>query len=169
MSTTLSESDLKEKVGPPLGKVANGVYIVTTKDGEEVDGMLATWISQSSFAPPCVSVAVNKSRHIVGLMTVGSEFAVNILSKENMDIFKNFAKPVKTPEEAHARFSGLDRLEGHEGPPVFNKAIGYLLCKVANVVDSGDHNLILGEVKDGSMLNGDLESMIHIRRNGFQY
>lgn len=168
MSTTLSESDLKEKVGPPLGKVANGVYIVTTKDGEEVDGMLATWISQSSFAPPCVSVAVNKSRHIVGLMTVGSEFAVNILSKENMDIFKNFAKPVKTPEEAHARFQGLDRVE-HAGPPVFKKAIGYLVCKVHNVVDAGDHNLVLGEVVDGSILNAEPESMIHIRKNGFQY
>lgn len=168
MSTTVSDT-LKEKVGPALGKVANGVYILTTKDGEEVDGMLATWICQSSFTPPVVSVAVNKSRHIVNLLPVGSEFAVNILSKENMDIFKNFAKPVKTEEEAHARFTGLERLEGHDGPPVFRKSIGYLLCKVINVVDSGDHSLILGEVKDGGMLNGELESMIHIRKNGFQY
>lgn len=168
MSTILSESDLKEKVGPPLGKVANGVYIVTTRDGEELDGMLATWISQASFAPPMVSVGINKSRHIASLMNKGSEFAVNILSKENMDIFKNFAKPVKTPEEAHARFVGLERIE-HAGAPVFKKAIGYLICKVYTVVDSGDHNLVLGEITDGSILNPDLESMIHIRKNGFQY
>jgi flavin reductase (DIM6/NTAB) family NADH-FMN oxidoreductase RutF len=168
MSTALSESDLKEKVGPPLGKIANGVYIVTTRDGEEFDGMLATWICQSSFSPPVVSVAINKSRHIASLLEKNSEFAVNILSKENMDIFKNFAKPVKTPEEAHARFTGLDRIE-HAGPPVFKKAIGYLICKVHTVVDSGDHNLVLGEITNGSILNPELESMIHIRKNGFQY
>ncbi len=168
MSTTLSETDLKEKVGPPLGKVANGVYILTTREGDEIDGMLATWISQSSFSPPVVSVAVNKSRHIVNLLSVGSEFAVNILSKENMDIFKNFAKPVHTPDEAHKRFEGLERVE-HDGPPVFKTAIGYLVCRVMTVVDSGDHNLILGEVKNGEMLNSSLESMIHIRKNGFQY
>lgn len=168
MSTTLSESDLKEKVGPPLGKIANGVYIVTTRDGEELDGMLATWITQAAFAPPMVSVGINKSRHIASLMNKGSEFAINILSKENMDIFKNFAKPVKTPEEAHARFLDLDRVE-HDGPPVFKKAIGYLVCKVHTVVDAGDHNLVLGEVIDGSILNTEPESMIHIRKNGFQY
>ena len=165
MTTTVDEKT-KEKVGPALGKVASGVYIVTVDGENGKDGMLATWIVQAGFNPPMLSVAVNKERAIYSALKRDAQFGVNVLSKENMDIFKNFAKPL---EEGMDRFDGLELLNDLDGPPAFKNAVSYLKCKVKEVFVGGDHNLILGEIIDGRLMNESGEPMTHTRKNGFQY
>lgn len=160
------DEKVKETIGPALGKIASGVYIVTIGDGNERDGMLTTWINQASFNPPCVSVAVNKERAIHPKMTKDALFGVNVLSKENMDIFKSFAKP---HEEGLDRFKDLDVANDIEGPPAFSKAVSYLKCKVKSTTDAGDHDIVIAEIVDAKLLNDELEPMTHIRKNGFQY
>lgn len=156
-------TELKEKVGPAMGRIASGVYIVTVGDGADKDGMLATWICQAGFAPPAVVVAVNKQRDILARLSSGAHFAVNVLSKNNMDIFKSFAKP-----HNEGKFDGLDLVAGTDCP-VFAKAISYMTLKVTNSMDAGDHVIILGEVVDGGALNVQDEPMTHLRKDGFQY
>lgn len=158
--------ELKEKVGPAMGRIASGVYIVTVGGGADKadkDGMLATWICQGGFAPPSVVVAVNKQRDILARLSSGAHFAINVLSKNNMDIFKAFAKP-----HNEGKFEGLDLVAGTECP-VFAKAISYMTLKVTNTMDAGDHQIILGEVVDGGALNVQDEPMTHLRKDGFQY
>ena len=106
--TTQVDEKIKETVGPALGRVASGVHIVTVAHSDETggnDGMLATWVIQASFNPPLLTVAVNSERAIYKSLKKGAEFGVNVLSKDNMDIFKSFAKP---------HTEGMDRFEGHE-------------------------------------------------------
>lgn len=155
--------ELKEKVGPALGRIASGVYIVTVGGKDDRDGMLATWICQSGFAPPSVVLAVNKEREILKRLAVGANCTVNVLSKSNMDIFKAFAKP-----HNEGKFEGLDLLEGTPCP-VFSDCISYLQLLIKSCTDAGDHIVLVGEVLDGAVLNGDGEPMVHLRKNGFQY
>ncbi|MGD9681214.1 MAG: flavin reductase family protein [Candidatus Obscuribacterales bacterium] len=167
MSSTIHvDESLKEKVGPAMGRLASGVHIVTIKDTEGRDGMLATWVGQAAFAPPIVSVAVNRSREIMPRLKEGSYLAVNVLSKSNMDVFKAFAKPF---QEGMDRFEGLDCGEDSKGSPIFPKAVAYMSLKITSFAEAGDHVLVLGEVVDGAVLNGDEEPMVHLRKNGFQY
>ncbi|MBK9143702.1 MAG: flavin reductase family protein [Candidatus Melainabacteria bacterium] len=167
MSSTIQvDESLKEKVGPAIGRLASGVHIVTIKDAEGRDGMLATWIAQAAFAPPMVSIAVNRSREIMPRLKEGSHLAVNVLSKNNMDIFKAFARPF---QEGMDRFEGLDCGEDSKGSPYFSKAVGYMSVQITGFAEAGDHVLVLGEVVDGAVLNGDDEPMVHLRKNGFQY
>ena len=42
--------------------------------------MVASWVSQASFSPPGITVAVAKDRAIESYMQVGKGFVVNILS-----------------------------------------------------------------------------------------
>lgn len=156
----------KEKIGPALGKLASGVHIVTVSDDTGNDGMLATWISQASFAPPMVCVAVNKERAIYSKLKEGAQFGINVLSKDNMDIFKSFAKP---HEDGLDRFEGLDLCEEVNGPPAFKKAVSYMKCTVKSVAAAGDHDVVIAEVEDGMLFNQDAEPMTHVRKNGFQY
>src|SRR5579885_3318409 len=93
----------KEAIGKAIGRIASGVFVVTTERDGNRDGLLASWINQAAFEPPMVSVAVQKSRHLLELLGVGQRFTVNILSKDNTNLFKNFAKPFQP---------GLDRFEG---------------------------------------------------------
>ncbi|MBS1991884.1 MAG: flavin reductase [Cyanobacteria bacterium SZAS LIN-2] len=162
--STATTTELKAKIGPALGRVASGVFIVTVGHGETKDGMMASWVSQAGFEPPSLVVAVNKSRPIMKALEVGATFAVNVLSKRNMDIFKAFAK-----HHNEIKFDGLELLDSVAEAPAFKEAVSYMVLKVKSVSDASDHVLVLGEIVDGALLHNEDEPMVHLRRDGFQY
>src|SRR5262249_20694571 len=127
---------------------------------------LASWVCQAAFEPPMLTVAIKKERHILDLLGVGRQFTVNVLSKQNMDIFKSFVRPYK---EGMDRFQGLTVAENSQAGPVLADTIAYRGCVTRTMVESGDHVVVIGEIIDGGMLNVDAEPMVHLRTNGFQY
>lgn len=155
----------REDIGRALGRIANGVFVVTTEKDGERHGMLASWVSQAAFEPPAVTVAFNKSRPMLeGLR--GQAIAINVLSAKNNDIFKAFARPNKAVHDD--RFEGLE-LAPNDGPPVFANAVAILNCTVTELMDAGDHVIALAQVRSARMINADAEPMVHLRKNGFQY
>lgn len=166
MNTAQLDQETKEKIGPALGRLASGVFIVTADSGSQKDGMLATWISQISFTPPMIAVAVHPDRPISKDLKPGSKFVVNVLAKSNNDIFKNFAKP---HQEGMDRFEGLELLTDFDGGPAFKNGISCLACEVQEIVEPGDHRVVLAKIVDGRILNKEAEPMVHFRKDGFQY
>jgi flavin reductase (DIM6/NTAB) family NADH-FMN oxidoreductase RutF len=81
-----------------------------------------------------------------------------------MKIIGRFANPNIPQEEL---FNDVEYKEINN-MPVLNTAVSYLNCKVTNIVDSGDHFLVMGEVFDGELLNEN-EPAYHVRKNGFSY
>lgn len=158
----------KEKIGPAIGRLASGVYIVTVDVAGKKDGMLATWITQAGFEPPSLVVSINKQRDILRALNVGDRFTINVLSNRNMDIFKAFAKP-----HNDEKFDGLALKESVDGSagsgPVFAEAVSYIDLQVQSVTEVGDHVLVVGEVIDGELLNGQDDPMTHLRKDGFKY
>ncbi|HEY9676536.1 MAG TPA: flavin reductase family protein [Drouetiella sp.] len=163
---TATAEETRENIGRAIGRIASGVYIVTVKHEGTPDGMLTTWIAQAGFEPPMLSLAVKKERPILECLQKGNSFVVNVLSKKNMDIFKNFAKP---HTDGWARYEGLNADMEKAPAPVFPDCIAYMSCKVHSIVDAGDHHIVLGEIVEGAGLNVEDEAMIHLRKNGFQY
>lgn len=165
-ASEMGEKKKKEDLGRAIGRIASGVFVVTMGNENERDGLLATWINQTSFEPPMVAVAVNKGRHIMSRLTPGTVFAVNVLSKKNKTAYKNFVQPYT---EGLDRFLGVKLLPGVCGAPVLAESVAYLLCQVRHIADGGDHNLVIAETLEGDVLNPEDEPMIHLRKNGFQY
>jgi flavin reductase (DIM6/NTAB) family NADH-FMN oxidoreductase RutF len=146
--------------------VASGVYVITYNQDGEPEGILTTWIAQSAFEPPLISVAVKDGRPFLGYLKDGAPFVVNILSKTNNDIFKQFARPGLSSAE---RFAGLELLPERDFGAIFAKANSHLLCHLHSIVKAGDHNLVLAEISGGGILQHGSEPMVHFRANGFQY
>lgn len=162
---SMSEEVKKENKGRAMGRVASGVHIVTlTRDGVR-DGMLTSWLGQAGFEPLMLTFAVNKSRHILSSFTKGSSLIVNVLSKGNMDIFKNFAKP---HTDGLDRFADL-KVEDIAHGPVLTESVAYMGCKVESTAEAGDHVMVIASVDEGAVLNPDAEPMVHLRKNGYQY
>ncbi|MBU6451503.1 MAG: flavin reductase family protein [Cyanobacteria bacterium REEB67] len=168
MTSATTTSELKARIGPALGRVPSGVFIVTVLHSGKKDGMMASWIAQAGFEPPSIVVAVNKSRPIMEALKVGDRFGVNVLSKRNMDIFKSFAKP-HHDADTDAKFEGIALLDKVSDAPVFQEAVSYMVATVKSVTDASDHVLVVGEIVDGELLNGGDEPMVHLRKDGFQY
>jgi flavin reductase (DIM6/NTAB) family NADH-FMN oxidoreductase RutF len=156
----------KDAVGKAIGRIASGVYIVTAHHAGETHGVLATWVAQAGFEPPMVAVTLNKQRPITPVLQTGAKFTINVLSKNNMDVFKAFAAPAK---EGVDRFAGLPVKAAPQAGPVFEKSVAFLDCTVENVVELSDHTLVIGRIFHGDTLDSDSEPMVHLRKNGFQY
>tara|TARA_B100001123_G_scaffold92972_1_gene107009 strand:+ start:1056 stop:1523 length:468 start_codon:yes stop_codon:yes gene_type:complete len=152
----------KKQVGKALGRVASGLYVVTTKFEDKEDAVLASWVNQCSFDPPAVTIALGTLRSARLLVETSNSFIVNILPKDDMSLLKHFSRP---PENI---FKGIKTRKGLDGIRVLSEAVSYLECEVVHSVNAGDHILYVGEIIGGKTLKGG-DPYIHVRDNGFNY
>ena len=130
--------------------------------------MVASWVSQASFSPPGITVAVAKERAIEALMQVGDRFVLNILREDNhQQLMRHFLK--RFPPGAD-RFAGVNLLE-HEakGGPVLGDALAYLGCRVEQRLEGPDHWIIYAEVEQGNVADADATTAVHHRKVGNHY
>lgn len=128
-----------------LNVMPYGFYVVgVAGDDGEANGFTANWVSQVSFEPPQVTVAVHKDHHSHDLIEGGGVFSVNFLDNTQEELAKRFAEHQEPGEDsvAGARFS-----RGSEtGAPLFEDGFAHLECRVAGRMEAGDHTVYLGEV-----------------------
>jgi flavorubredoxin/flavin reductase (DIM6/NTAB) family NADH-FMN oxidoreductase RutF len=150
-----------------VGRLVGSLCIVTARQGEVSSAMLASWVSQASFAPPGFTVAVAKDRAIESLMYPGNLFVLNILAEgRHLEPMKHFLKPFAPGED---RFAGLEVETTANGAPVLNDAIAYLECSVDQRMECGDHWLVYATVQGGRVLDGNGKTAVHHRKTGTHY
>lgn len=124
-------------------KILNGVFVVTTKKGDKVNGMTAVWVARSSFTPPMLSISIGKTRYSHDLIKEGGVFALNILSEKQVAQGKHFGfKSGKNTD----KLKDVEYTTGTTGSPILKGIAGYFDCKVVNSCDAGDHTIFVGEV-----------------------
>jgi len=155
-----------------LGRLSGGLYVVTARQGEggaaRSGAMVASWVSQASFEPPGITVAVSKDRAIESLMQVGDRFVLNILRDDNhQGLLRHFLR--RFPPGAD-RFAGVNVLEGAaEGGPVLGDALAFLGCRVVQRMEGPDHWIIYAEVEQGKVADSSASTAVHHRKVGNHY
>ena len=151
-----------------LGRLSGGLYVVTARQEERASAMVASWVSQASFDPPGITVAVAKDRAIEALLQVGDRFVLNILREDNyQDLMRHFLK--RFPPGAD-RFAGVSTLEGvAHGGPVLGDALAFLGCRVSQRMEGPDHWIIYGEVEQGNVSDTEARTAVHHRKVGNHY
>ncbi|MCS5700283.1 diflavin flavoprotein [Cyanobium sp. FGCU-52] len=155
-----------------LGRLSGGLYVVTARQGEgegvRSGAMVASWVSQASFDPPGITVAVAKDRAIEALMQVGDRFVLNILREDNhQPLLRHFLR--RFPPGAD-RFAGVSVLEGvAAGGPVLGDALAFLGCRVAQRMEGPDHWIIYAEVEQGNVADATAATAVHHRKVGNHY
>ena len=155
-----------------LGRLSGGLYVVTASQGENGSrrrsAMVASWVSQASFSPPGLTIAVAKDRAIETLMQVGDRFVLNVLRDDNhQPLLRHFLK--RFPPGAD-RFAGINTLEGvAAGGPVLGDALAYLSCRVDQRLEGPDHWIIYAVVEQGNVADADARTAVHHRKVGNHY
>ncbi|MFM7676112.1 MAG: diflavin flavoprotein [Synechococcus sp.] len=156
-----------------LGRLSGGLYVVTARQedpegGSRSGAMVASWVSQASFEPPGLTVAVAKDRAIEALMQVGDRFVLNILREDNhQGLLRHFLR--RFPPGAD-RFAGVNVLEGvAQGGPVLGDALAYLGCRVRQRMECPDHWIIYAEVEQGNVSDTGAATAVHHRKVGNHY
>jgi len=139
MSEKFDPRDLRRT----FGQFPTGVTIITTKkpDGELV-GCTASSFNSVSVDPPLILWSVDKDGLGADIFKTAEYFAVNVLSRDQVDLSNKFAS------RGEDKFNGVEFKEGLGGSPVLEDCVAYFQCKTWNIYDGGDHWILVGEVKE---------------------
>ncbi len=158
--------DIRNTIGKALGRVPSGIFIVTAMHNDDATAMLASWVQQTSFKPPTVTISIAKDRPVVPLIRASQKYAISIIPESDASLTKRYARGVKPGEDP---FADIDTMQTPAGLPVFSKALAWLDCKLLNVFEfNADHDLYVAEVTAGELLK-EGPAFTHQRGNGFHY
>ena len=157
------DSDLDKAIG----RLSGGLYIITATKGDVSSAMLASWVSQASFEPPGLTIAVAKDRAIESLMQVGDRFVLNILEEgKYQELMRHFLKRFKPGAD---RFAGVNTQTAANGSPILSDALAYLECEVLSRMECSDHWIVYSKVDLGRVSNPDGLTAVHHRKVGNHY
>ena len=131
-----------------MGGVATPVTVVTTSVDQVPHGTTVSAFASLSMAPPMVMVALDRSSALLAVVRTAGRFGVNVLGRRQA-----------TAALAFARKGGAEKFHGvpwtpEDGLPRLDGATGWLACEVAEIVEGGDHLVLLGRVVQAATLPG---------------
>jgi flavin reductase (DIM6/NTAB) family NADH-FMN oxidoreductase RutF/rubredoxin len=133
-------------------KISYGVYIVTSRDGDRINGQAANGVMQVCSRPPMVACAINKENLTHAFIQKSGVFAISILAQDTpLSLIGRFG--FKSGREANKFEGGAHRLGNNGCPIIAEHTVGYLEGKVTWQLDAGTHTIFVGEVVEGELLD----------------
>ena len=134
-----------------------GLYIASAAKEEDVAAGTVNWVSQGSFQPPLVMVAIKGDSHLHALIEATQQFALNVLGAEQKSIAQDFFRPSQREGQT---------LNGHPfsagpvtGAPLFSELPAWVECRVTNTVSGGDHTIYVAEVVEAGIKHGEAQAL----------
>ena len=149
-----------------LEHFACGLHALTVKHDGEEHGMTASWVSQASFHPPMIVVAVENRSKAVGMIRDAHHFALSVLRAGQRDVAEKLGR---ASAGAPNKLKGIKTKPAPtSGVPVLADGLGWVECRVVATLPSGDHTLVLGEVLEAAVEHQDAEPLT-LREAGLEY
>lgn len=162
----MAESDPKQDISKALAQLPSGLFILTARSEDTACGILVSWVQQTCFEPPMVSVAIAKGRPIMPLISQTRQFGLCQLAESDKLILRRFSSGSDPSEDPFLSFEMLR--DTALTVPILAQSMSYLECQVACHIDvEGDHDLFVGRVVAGKHQKGT--PWVHVRKNGFAY
>jgi 3-hydroxy-9,10-secoandrosta-1,3,5(10)-triene-9,17-dione monooxygenase reductase component len=124
-----------------LGHFCTGVTVIAAvaSDGEPV-GFACQSFAALSLEPPLVLFCPGKSSRTWPVIERAGAFCVNVLSHEQRDVSMVFGRA------GSDKFAAVGWTPAPSGAPVLDGVLTWLDCSVENVLDGGDHWIVVGRV-----------------------
>lgn len=132
-----------------MASIATPVTVVTTVDRTgRPAGFTASSFCSLSLDPPLVIVCVDKAARSHPAFVEAPYFMVNVLAAGQEDLAMRFAT------RGADKFGAGNLTYVAHGLPAVPEAVTQLLCALHEVLDGGDHSILVGCVKQASTAGG---------------
>ncbi|MBE9205311.1 diflavin flavoprotein [Nostoc sp. LEGE 06077] len=148
-----------------VGRIVGSLCVVTTRDQNSHKGILTSWVSQATFNPPGIMIAISQEQNADFMRHPGDKFVLNIL-KEGRNVRRYFSRHSTSGDNP---FANLSTQTAANGCLILDDALAYLECTVQNQIESGDRWLIYAIVDKGEMLTNDGITAVEHRKSGSFY
>ena len=135
MSTALDPQTLRRL----MAHWATGVAVITSRGETGPRGATTNALTSLSLDPLLVLVALDRASNTLAAVRASNRFCINVLAAGQEEIARRFA----------TKASGEEKLAGvpHElvdGVPVLDGCVAWLACELDQVLEGGDHAILLG-------------------------
>ena len=129
-----------------LRLLTNGMYVITSRSGERYGAATITWVSQASFKPPLLMVALRKDGSVYQCLAESRVAVVHVLDSGQRDLARRF---FAATEQSQGMLNGEPYSEGKTCAPILDRLGAYVECKVVEIVEKhGDHAVAILEALD---------------------
>ncbi|MDO4289272.1 MAG: flavin reductase [Eubacterium sp.] len=143
----------KDRLQTLLFNLSYGLYIITSKDGEKLNGMTSNSFIQVTDSPLRGSVCINKATCTSELIHKSGVFGVSVIGKNNHDLVAHFG--FQTGHRVD-KFAEMEHVIGKEtGCPGLPQTLCFIELKVEKEVDLGTHTMFIGRVVGGESFKSE--------------
>jgi 3-hydroxy-9,10-secoandrosta-1,3,5(10)-triene-9,17-dione monooxygenase reductase component len=125
-----------------LGHFPTGVTVITSMHEGRPIGMAIGSFASLSLDPPQVLFCAGKQSSSWPKVEAHGAFCVNILADDQEDVSRVFAS------KADDKFAEIGWKHSGNNCPVIDGVLAYIDCSIDNVIESGDHHIVIGGVSD---------------------
>ncbi|HOJ88520.1 MAG TPA: flavin reductase family protein [Pseudothermotoga sp.] len=145
--------------------LVQGVYIVSTEFENQMAGLTAAWVMQSSFKPPMLAVSLGPTRRTAELIEKSGKFTVQVLDEIQRQVAEIFGYHSSRNFDKFSRvqWSRSEKL----GLPIIEGVLGYFECELEGRLESGDHVIYNGKIINHKLLKKDGRPMRFLMRDWF--
>lgn len=122
-----------------MGQFCTGVTIITTLGPDDQPaGFACQSFAALSLDPPLVIFCAMKTSRTWPLIEERGAFCVNMLASRQQEVSAKFGAP------GEDKFAGVEWDPSPLGLPVIRYCLTWVECAVENVIDGGDHLIVVG-------------------------
>ena len=149
-----------------LRSIQYGLQVLTSIDGDELAAAGINWLSQASFEPPLIMVAVKADNDSHAIIERSGVLAINVLGEGQLDIAKAFFRTTVVEGD---KLNGYRYEKGPEtGSPLLVDAPYWFEARVVDRVARGDHTIFVGEVVEAGVRDDSVPPLL-LRSTGMNY
>ena len=134
-----------------LFKLSYGVFVLSTKSGDKVNGCITNTGIQVANAPTRIAISVINTNYTCDLIKESGVFALSLLDETcTFETIKHFGFQSGRNVD---KYEGLELPVDLNGVPYLNwQTCSVISCKVLESKDLGSHTLFIAEVQDAVLL-----------------
>jgi flavin reductase (DIM6/NTAB) family NADH-FMN oxidoreductase RutF len=153
-----------------LSRFAAGVVVVTARETDDASdtasgddvGMTATAFLSVSLEPPLVLVSLRREARMREVLDAQPLWAVSLLSQSQRHVAGRFAIPGRVSDRL--MFADVPHRPGPvTGSPLVGGALATLECRTHQIIEAGDHSLVLGLVLAATLPSPEGLPLMHFR------
>ncbi len=141
-------------------KMSYGIYLISSKSGDEMSGYIANTAFQVTSEPPKLAISCHKNNTTARIIEESGVFNLSVLAKDtDAGLIGLFGYQSGNEQE---KFERVHYKTGNNGSPIIlSHSVAYFECKVVDRFDVGTHYLFIGEVTDGELLEREKDPLTY--------
>lgn len=141
-------------------KISYGLYIVSSKDGDKLNGYVSNAVFQVTAEPAQFAVCCSKNNYTSELITKSKTFSISVLNKNaSPELIGLFGYQSGKDVE---KFKNVKFITGNTGCPILiEDSLAWFDCRVVQTLDVGTHLLFTAEIVDNELIDSAGEPLTY--------